>query len=294
MKNFHKKAFSLVELSMVILIIGILIAGVSRGIDLYQDMRLATARSLTQNSRVNRIEDLTMWFESTSEQSFEKPNPNDGDRIALWKNINFKLSNRIDVVQSTQDSKPYYVRNAINGNPALRFDNTQFLTASNVKISEIVSSDQATVFMVQNNFSGDDTTSTFGWNNGNYRFQSHAQEGGKVLIDYGRDSNPNLMRTATPALTDFLNQNKIITFVKNGPNVKIKINSAIMANSSNSDNSIDTSLSADFSIGRYPPANYSYCFRGYIGEFIVFKKALTDAEIKDIEKYLSKKWSIKI
>ncbi len=294
MKNFHKKAFSLVELSMVILIIGILIAGVSRGIDLYQDMRLATARSLTQNSRVNRIEDLTMWFESTSEQSFEKPNPNDGDRIALWKNINFKLSNRIDVVQSTQDSKPFYVRNGINNIPALRFDDEQFLTASNVKISEIVSSDQATVFMVQNNFSGDDTTSTFGWNNGNYRFQSHAQEGGKVLIDYGRDSNPNLMRTATPALTDFLNQNKIITFVKNGPNVKIKINSAIMANSSNSDNSIDTSLSADFSIGRYPPANYSYCFRGYIGEFIVFKKALTDAEINDVEKYLSKKWSIKI
>ena len=72
MKNFHKKAFSLVELSMVILIIGILIAGVSQGIDLYQDMRLATARSLTQNSRVNRIEDLTMWFEATSEKSFEK------------------------------------------------------------------------------------------------------------------------------------------------------------------------------------------------------------------------------
>ena len=290
MKNFHKKAFSLVELSMVILIIGILIAGVSRGIDLYQDMRLATARSLTQNSRVNRIEDLTMWFESTSEQSFEKPNPNDGDRIALWKNINFKLSNRIDVVQSTQDSKPFYVRNAINGNPALRFDNTQFLTASNVKISEIVSSDQATVFMVQNNFSGDDTTSTFGWNNGNYRFQSHAQEGGKVLIDYGTTLSG--FRTTTEELTNFLNQNKIITFVKNGSIVKIKINAEILANSTSS-GTIDMSLSADFSIGKYPPDN-NYFFLGYIGEFIVFKKALTDAEIKDIEKYLSKKWAIKI
>ena len=184
MKNFHKKAFSLVELSMVILIIGILIAGVSQGIDLYQDMRLATARSLTQNSRVNRIEDLTMWFESTSEQSFEKPNPNDGERIALWKNINFKLSNRIDVVQSTLASKPFYVRNAINNIPALRFDNGQLLIASNVKISEIISSNQATVFMVQNNFSGDITTTTFGWTTGSNRFQSHAQEGNRVLIDY--------------------------------------------------------------------------------------------------------------
>jgi prepilin-type N-terminal cleavage/methylation domain-containing protein len=37
----HQKAFSLVELSMVILIIGILIAGVSQGIDLYGDFKLA-------------------------------------------------------------------------------------------------------------------------------------------------------------------------------------------------------------------------------------------------------------
>ena len=295
MKNFHKKAFSLVELSMVILIIGILIAGVSRGIDLYQDMRLATARSLTQNSRVNRIEDLTMWFESTSEQSFEKPNPNDGDRIALWKNINFKLSNRIDVVQSTQDSKPFYVRNGINNIPALRFDNTQFLIASNVKISEIISSNQATVFMVQNNFSGDDetTTTTFGWTTGSNRFQSHAQEGNRVLIDYGDMSNPNAGRTTTPILTDFLNQNKIITFVKNASNVKIKINSALLTNSSSSSATMDMSLSADFSIGKFLPDN-NYFFLGYIGEFIVFKKALTDAEINDVEKYLSKKWSIKI
>ncbi len=287
MKNFHKNAFSLVELSIVILIIGILIAGVSQGIDLYQDMRLATARSLTLNSRVNRIEDLTMWFEATSEKSFENPNPQDGDRIALWKNINLKLSNRIDVVQTTTNSKPFYVKNGINNIPALRFDNAQFLIASNVKISEIVSSNQATVFVVQNNFSGDDTTSTFGWNNGNYRFQSHAQEWGKVLIDYGNG------RTSTATLTNFLNQNKIITFLKNGSVVKIKINAEILANSTSSA-TIDMSLSADFSIGKYLPATNDYYFYGYIGEFIVFKRALTDAEINEVEQYLSKKWSIKI
>ena len=290
MKNFHKNAFSLVELSMVILIIGILIAGVSQGIDLYQDMRLATARSLTQNSRVNRIEDLTMWFESTSEQSFEKPNPNDGERIALWKNINLKLSNRIDVAQSTLASKPFYVRNAINNIPALRFDNGQLLIASNVKISEIISSNQATVFMVQNNFSGDDTTTTFGWYSDGYRFQSHAQELNVVMMDFGNFG----YRTATGQLTNFLNQNKIITFVKNGSNGQIKINSEILPNSSTSSDTMDMSLSADFTIGKYIPAGEVYNFNGYIGELIIFKKALTDAETKDVEKYLSKKWTIKI
>ena len=293
MKNLRKKAFSLIEISVVIVIIGILISGVSQGIDLYQDMRLTTARSLTQNSRVNRIEDLTMWFETTSEKSFENPNPQDGDRISLWKNINFKLFNKIDLTQATQNSKPIYIKNAINNIPALRFDNAQFLNATNIKISEIVSSNQATVFVVQNNFSGDNTTSTFGWNNGNYRFQSHAQEADKVLIDFGDMTNPNAGRTSTPTLTNFLNQNKIITFLKNGSNVIIKINSSILANSSSANAVIDTSLSSDFVIGKYPPDN-SYYFKGYIGEFIVFKKSLIDSEIKDIEQYLSKKWAIKI
>jgi hypothetical protein len=270
-----------------------LIAGISQGIDLYQDMRLATARSLTLNSRVNRIEDLTMWFEATSEKSFENPNPQNEERIALWKNINFKLSNRIDVAQATLESRPFYVRNAINNIPALRFDNAQLLTASNVKISEIVSSDQATVFVVQNNFSGDNSTSTFGWNSGNNRFQTHAQESDRVLIDYGDTNVSGGSRVSTPVLTNFLNQNKIITFVKNGSNVVIKINATILANSSTSSAIINTSLSSDFSIGKYPPDN-AYFFRGYIGEFIVFKKTLLDNEIDDVEKYLSKKWSIKI
>jgi len=149
------------------------------------------------------------------------------------------------------------------------------------------------VFMVQNNFSGDNSTSTFGWNYGSYRFQSHAQENGKVLIDYGDINNSSGSRTSTSTLTNFLNQNKIITFVKNNTNVKVKINSATLVDSSTANSSIDTSLSADFSIGKYPPV-MDYYFLGYIGEIIIFKKNLTDAEIKDIEQYLSKKWSIKL
>jgi prepilin-type N-terminal cleavage/methylation domain-containing protein len=295
MKNLHQKAFSLIEISVVILIIGMLIAGISQGIDLYQDMRLATARSLTLNSRVNRIEDLTMWFEATSEKSFENPNPKNEERIGLWKNINFKLSNRIDVSQTDLDStkKPLYIRNAINNIPALRFDNAQFLTASNVKISEIASSNQATVFIVQNNFSGDISTSTFGWFKDGYRFQMHAQESNTIKIDYGYWGGNNNSRISTPVLTNFLNQNKIITFIKNGFDVKIKVNSEILANSSNSNATIDLSLSGDFSIGKYPPDD-NYYFKGYVGEFIVFKKALTDEEISSIETYLSKKWAIKI
>jgi len=43
----RKKTFSLIEISVVIVIIGILVSGVSSGIDLYSDFRITSARSLT-------------------------------------------------------------------------------------------------------------------------------------------------------------------------------------------------------------------------------------------------------
>ena len=63
---FYKKAFSLIEISVVIVIIGILIAGISNGIDLYQDYRLTSARNLTKNAPISRIPDLKLWLETTS------------------------------------------------------------------------------------------------------------------------------------------------------------------------------------------------------------------------------------
>ena len=53
-KNFNifrrGKGFSLVETSIVILVIGILIAGISRGIDLYSDFKIQTALGETYDT----------------------------------------------------------------------------------------------------------------------------------------------------------------------------------------------------------------------------------------------------
>jgi prepilin-type N-terminal cleavage/methylation domain-containing protein len=62
-----KKAFSLIELSVVVLIIGILIAGITQSSRLVRAMKLNTARSLTRSSDVNSIRNLTAWFDATAE-----------------------------------------------------------------------------------------------------------------------------------------------------------------------------------------------------------------------------------
>ena len=47
-KNLKKSAFSLIEISVVILVIGILISGISQGIDLFTDYRFINAKNLTK------------------------------------------------------------------------------------------------------------------------------------------------------------------------------------------------------------------------------------------------------
>ena len=69
-KKSFKTAFSLVELSIVVLIIGILIAGISQSSRLVRAMKLSTARSLTRSSDVNSIRNLTAWFDATAEGVF--------------------------------------------------------------------------------------------------------------------------------------------------------------------------------------------------------------------------------
>ena len=70
MKNKNtKKAFSLVEISIVILIIGLLIAGISKAGDMIFDVSLKSASSLTKGTKVGRMPGLALWLETTTSES---------------------------------------------------------------------------------------------------------------------------------------------------------------------------------------------------------------------------------
>ena len=86
--NLRLQAFSLVEISVVIIIIGILIAGVTQGARLIDESRLKTARDLTVNSRINSMEQLVFWYEPTLVSSFSKADAVDGARVSQWNDNN--------------------------------------------------------------------------------------------------------------------------------------------------------------------------------------------------------------
>jgi prepilin-type N-terminal cleavage/methylation domain-containing protein len=133
MNNNFKKAFSLIEISIVILVVGILIAGISKGVDLVYDMRLATARALTDKAPMFGMENLEMWLETTSENSLATgtasftnvANPPDKKEIGRWNDLNPTLinpNNKNHAVQGTLGYQPLYIQDGINGLPALLFD----------------------------------------------------------------------------------------------------------------------------------------------------------------------------
>ncbi len=291
-KTTNHKAFSLIEISVVIVIIGILIAGVSSGIELYDDYKLKVAQNLTKNSRVARIPDLEMWLETTSENSLatgtstfvDKANPTNGDSIGRWNDINPNILStaRNNAIQATSANQPQYIRNGMNGLPALKFDgnndffsyNGDFLVGSDytIFVVEARGSSGINIFI-----SGKESLTSkmliLGYNPNNQIIQTH----------YGGDLYKNMPTYTSPI-------SRIHSFVFSKTNGR-----AIYTNSGTGTLNVNqTSPLISYSgplIGSHRNSNY---FNGSITEMIFYSRALTNPERKEVEAYLSKKWGIKL
>lgn len=299
------KAFSLVEISTVILIIGVLIAGISNGLDLYQDYRLTSARQLTNSSIVGRINGLTLWFETTSEKSFEKIKPTNNEPIAKWKNLNLQISNPIHVFQSDSQYQPKYLDTAINNLPGLNFnDGEKNLISDPINYSEISDLENMTLFVVarsmgtnSNNtpstifaFAEYDSIGTEVFRNFLYLFHNNI-----IIFQYGfRCGSVSFILNTCKATVSSLNDkhpgnNFIITAVKSQNVGKIYINTQLnVTNSSHTDKYPQTNVKFPIYIGSSKPR----AALNYTGELIMFNRTLTDKEIDGVHNYLRKKWGI--
>ncbi len=83
-KEKSSKAFSLIEVSVVLLIIGIFIAGILIAGNLVRKSRIAAAQSLTRSSPINTIQDSALWLESSVDSNFGDGDTVDGHAISNW------------------------------------------------------------------------------------------------------------------------------------------------------------------------------------------------------------------
>jgi prepilin-type N-terminal cleavage/methylation domain-containing protein len=305
------KAFSLIELSIVILIIGILVAGVTQSSRLIGQMRLVSARSLTLGSPVSSIRDIYLWYDAIMEKSLNETETSEGVQISSWFDLNPQVSSgRIDVVQTDNARKPTYASKGINGLPALYFNGSYFLrTVSNVM--PIFGSGSATLIMV---FNADFV------NGQRFMFMhpiSNCAKNAEIGIAVANVTTGNFgvhsgcaIGTVTNGNVVSVNQPTIISilFLRSPlnpgttANIKIYKNGGAELPLVGSSGSYTSSMGGAYGnslspliIGLRDDANnggYNSGFVGDIGEIVAFSRSISDEERISVEKYLGKKWGI--
>jgi prepilin-type N-terminal cleavage/methylation domain-containing protein len=148
-KKINKKAFTLIEISIVILVISVMIVGVITSKSILTKSRLANAQSLTQQSYVNDINnDLIAWYETSLEGSFKASElKNDGSYITVWNDSNKSVATKNNALAPASTSnQPILIQNVFyNSIPGLRFSGSQYLNFDGTKFAK----NSYTIFVVE-------------------------------------------------------------------------------------------------------------------------------------------------
>lgn len=273
------KAFSLIELSIVILVIGILIAATISGTKLISRSRIISAQSLTKSSPVAGISDLMLWYETSTEESFEASEAIDGEVISTWHDINPQTAERLDATQTVSGTKPLYISEVVNSLPVIRFDGSNDFMDFNGKY---LSGSQFTVFLVSSkrgsnvsNFilgtKGGGSTFRIGYYNSNFVGEITAGSSFSTPIE-------NLISKPSIYTVNSSNKNGIEYWINGGINPY----SSIAAYGR-------PAPSTKWTIANY----YSQFANIDVAEIIIFTRRLKTVERRSIEKYLGKKYNIK-
>ena len=295
-QKIRHKAFSLIELSIVILIIGILVAGVTQSSRLVKQMQLSSAQSITRGSPVITINGLVGWYETTSPNVFsvgtstfsDLDKPDNNQQINRWKDFNPLQTDsyRNHLIQQNTTFQPTYLENAINGLPAVNF--TNHILVSTVNNADTIGLSIFAVFytnldlashqgivITDGNWTGNSFTYTI--HNANYFYY---RTGGI----YGLNSSLAIP-LKTPTITQLIDDGKgnIRLFTSGQATISANV-------------LIPIKTIGFFDVGGWLINGVSggESLNGAIGELIIFSRAINEEERKAVESYLSKKWAIKV
>ncbi len=306
MKNKKFRAFSLTEMSVAVLVIGILIAGITQGSKMIKKSQINNAKSLTKNSVVNNINGLSLWFETSLDSSFKASESIDNSSVGTWYDNSPSSLKKLNLTQSNDSYKPIYIKNGIGNLPSLQFDGVDdFLNGNNLNLGA-----NLTIFVVFNIDQGAlsatrdilavfyDSDANLTNGNGMHGILIEATSSSTLRLLYrsplGGGGGDSIFSTTTISE----NKNYIASVTRNLPNASLRAwfnNAAIISQANNPPvtNASFNYQNLDINIGALadnnPPAR---AFKGKISEIIIFDRSLTQSEIDNIELYLSKKYNI--
>lgn len=294
-----RQAFSLIELSIVILVIAILITGIIQARNIINKFQLQTARSLTNSSPTLSINGLELWLETTSLDSFSGAYPDNLDRISLWKDLNAQSATKNNATQSNSSLRPYFYENVINGLPGMYFapGTNQILNGSYPINSKNSATGSFSFFLVAVSNESVNFQTAFDtgvWNNLGWAFNKlQSAYNNKLRLIFCFNANCPAYDTASFAPKDVIqiysvtvDDSKKLWFYINGAQAYTATNLNVIPIST-----------IGYKVGNdqaWINALGSGAWRGYIGEIIVYNRFLKADERKAIEKYLSQKWKVVI
>lgn len=284
------KAFSLIELSIVVLIIGILIAGVTQGSRMVAQSRLKVAQNQTQTSPANSIPGLYLWLEPTMGGNIISANngaaPENNDSISGWNDSGTQNLAKMIINQTNSANQPKYVSNGINGLPSIQFDGSNYyLNGTN----GIVFSD-ITIFIVTQLNSTSNNLSAFiysqgPWQANNLQLLMHNNTGYAQYSIY-------------PSSNDFWNTSRSLYDLRPHLLTYRDDNNSELAIFADGGYKMSTTSSkspknwTSISIGAWNNSGASRYLNGYISEIIIYNRALKNTEVTDVNNYLITKYNI--
>lgn len=269
--NSSKRAFSMVELSIVLTVISLLIAATVAGKSLIKLAGLNKARAITTKIFENNQDNLVAWYESSLEQSFKITETIQDVNLSVWQDLrNAKKSNNLSVIFGVSK----YKKEAIKNVPAIAFSGSSSLRINSFNSGSLI---QATIFIV---------------------FRTPNVNGYKMTLlgsannDFAISVNGSNIELSPSGLVNnsktIFNDNKphIITAIVNQQNSKVFIDNYF-------EESFNVNL-ANSTIGGLVVGCNRYnnqCFSGDIAEVIIFDTPLKSDRRVEIAKYLVAKYS---
>jgi prepilin-type N-terminal cleavage/methylation domain-containing protein len=298
LKN-KKLAFSLIELSIVILIIGILIAGVTQGSRLVRQSAIKAAQNLTRSSAVNSMPGLVLWLEPTLENTIisaaNSTTPEDGDLVSSWNDINLQSTTLISVSQAISANQPLYLANGINKLPAVKFSNSSNTRLSSNTVPLAAGASSYSLIAVWKPSLVTPASGYLIFSQGKASSSSANNRQCGIYISptsqYGfHGANNNYVYDTAVINTSYIT---VITVNNNlANNISIYTNSNTPTTGASNNPGSLSLLAEAFSVGSVSYNNN--WFDGLISEVIIFDRMLKKSEITDINQYLSKKYAISI
>lgn len=252
---------------------------------LYQK-KLDSAIVLTKSSPVHYVDSVVLWLETVNNVNFV--NKKNNSLVYLWQN-----KPKGSFTQVNKNNQPIYNEFGINNLPSLYFERKSFMT--DLSFQNIAQSATIFVVMKPSKSIGNKTILSKSDEKTNFRFLINVKE---------KDYNYQFCL--------FADQEKCFTAksINTQDEISTQIVSIVADSYNNNKNGLQLFVNGDFlsgfitadsffaendsplNIGRTLTQNQvaTDYFDGFVGEIIIYNKALNDLQRKLIEDYLKKKW----